>query len=453
MIQVVLPQKVEYIIEKLMENGYEAYAVGGCIRDTILGRTPGDWDITTSARPEEVKAVFHHTHDTGISHGTVTVMLNHEGFEVTTYRIDGEYEDSRHPVCVEFTSRLEEDLKRRDFTINAMAYNPFSGLVDLFHGIDDIMKRQIRCVGNPAERFEEDALRMLRAVRFSGQLGFSIDRATQESIARKSGSLVNISAERIRTELTKLLMSDNPGCLRIAAITGITAVVLPELDAMFLQEQNNPHHIFSVGDHVIQTVDKLNRYVKLLEITEKDHSVLCWTMLLHDVGKPLCHTRDEEGLDHFYGHAEKGMYLAKKILRRLRFDNYTIELASRLIKWHDYRYTLTEKNMRRAVNKIGTDLMELLFIVQRMDVMGQNPGTWQNKLEILDGAQALYQNILDKGQCVTLKDLKVNGKDLLEAGILPGKAVGEALHELLDYVLDHPEDNKKEILLSRLNLK
>lgn len=453
MIQVVLPQKVAFIIEKLMENGYEAYAVGGCIRDTILGRVPGDWDITTSARPEEVKAIFQRTIDTGIEHGTVTVMVKKEGFEVTTYRIDGEYEDSRHPAQVEFTSKLEEDLKRRDFTINAMAYNPQTGLVDIFNGVEDIMKRQIRCVGNPVERFEEDALRMLRAIRFSGQLGFAIEKDVKRAISRKAWTLKNISAERIRSELTKLIMSDNPGELKTASQTGISAVILPELDAMFMQDQNNPHHIYSVGCHVLQTLENLNRHVRQLDISEKVHSVLCWTMLLHDVGKPLCHTVDENGVDHFHRHGEKSMRLAKKILRRFKSDNYTIELAARLIKWHDYRYTLTENKMRRAANKIGIDIMEYLFIVQRMDILGQNPATWQEKLKVLEEAQSIYHEILCKGQCITLKDLAVNGKDLLDAGVTPGKTVGITLNELLEYVLDNPEANKKDILLKRLNLK
>ncbi len=444
-----IPEKVEYIIDILMKNGYEAYAVGGCVRDSILGRKPEDWDITTSAKPEQVKALFHHTIDTGIQHGTVTIMLDKEGFEVTTYRIDGEYKDNRHPQNIEFTSNLKEDLKRRDFTINAMAYNSKDGLVDIFGGIEDLEEKIIRCVGNPKDRFSEDALRMLRAVRFAGQLGFSMEEKTKEAIIEMAPTLKNISAERIRTEMDKLLMAKHPELIKAASETGICKVVLPEFDRMLAQEQNNPHHIYTVGEHALKAVMILNEeYRNSCSYDKKLHSVLAWTMLLHDVGKPDCYTVDEKGIGHFHGHDEKGVEIAREVLKRLKFDNYTIDTATRLIKWHDYKFHLKESSVRKAVNKIGTDIVELLFIVQRLDILAQNPDTHKEKLEKLEQVKLLYEEIKKKQQFLTLKDLAVNGTDLMEAGFEKGKKLGQILEFLLEKVLEEPSLNEKETLLS-----
>lgn len=271
-----IPQKAEQILHILNEAGYEAYVVGGCVRDSILDRVPGDWDITTSALPEQVKELFHRTVDTGIQHGTVTVMMGKEGFEVTTYRVDGEYHDGRHPDAVTFTRSLEEDLKRRDFTINAMAYHPEHGLVDLFGGMEDINRKIIRCVGDPVERFTEDALRMLRAVRFSAQLGFTVEENTKAALARMSGNLEHVSAERIQTELVKLLVSDHPDYLRTAWETGLTREFLPEFDACMETEQNTPHHCYTVGEHILKSLTEIEND-RLLRIT----------MLLHDIAKPV----------------------------------------------------------------------------------------------------------------------------------------------------------------------
>ncbi len=281
MTQIQLPEKVKYIISQLEQAGFEAYAVGGCVRDCLLGRNPNDWDVTTSAKPLEVKAVFGHTIDTGIQHGTVTVMLEREGFEVTTYRIDGEYEDSRHPREVIFTANLIEDLKRRDFTINAFAYNDKSGIVDAFHGMKDLSDGVIRCVGEASERFDEDALRILRAVRFSAQLGFMVAEETKAAIKILAPNLRHISAERIQAELVKLLMSDHPDALRDAYELGITKAVLPELDAAFATAQQNPHHQYTVGEHLMQS---------LLHI-QADKS-LRLAALLHDIGKPKVRMTD-----------------------------------------------------------------------------------------------------------------------------------------------------------------
>lgn len=438
-----IPEKVAYIITTLMENGFEAYAVGGCVRDTMLGRTPEDWDITTSARPEEVKELFKRTIDTGIQHGTVTVMLDKEGFEVTTYRIDGEYEDSRHPKSVEFTTNLIEDLKRRDFTINAMAYNPATGLVDAFDGIGDMERRLIRCVGEAEERFDEDALRMLRAVRFAGQLGFSIHEDTKKAIRKKADTLRNISAERIRVELTKLLTSQNPELLMEAMETGMTQVILPEWDAMMETQQKKPHHIYTVGGHTLKVLEAMRDLCQETGISKdkKRYGILCWSAFLHDCGKPQMSSG-------FCGHEEMGSRLAKDILRRLKFDNYTIDMVTRLVKWHGYHFKAIPVEVRRAANKAGTDLMEDLFLLQRADILGQNPETWEEKLFRLSEAEKTYRKIREAGHCLSLKELSVNGRDLIEHGFAPGKELGEILEELLSQVLSEPQKNEKEILLS-----
>ena len=412
-----IPQKAEQILRTLNEAGYEAYVVGGCVRDSILDRVPGDWDITTSALPEQVKELFHRTVDTGIQHGTVTVMMGKEGFEVTTYRVDGEYHDGRHPDAVTFTRSLEEDLKRRDFTINAMAYHPEHGLVDLFGGMEDINRKIIRCVGDPVERFTEDALRMLRAVRFSAQLGFTVEENTKAALTKMSGNLEHVSAERIQTELVKLLVSDHPDYLRTAWETGLTREFLPEFDACMETAQNTPHHCCSVGEHILKSLTEIEND-RLLRIT----------MLLHDIAKPVVKKTDENGRDHFKTHGPVGEKLAGKILRRLKFDNVTIRNTCRLIRYHDLRPTPDAEDVRRAVNLIGEELFPLY-------------------LKVLSGVTEAYHGILERGECTSLKTLAVSGKDLIKAGHPAGPALGALLERLLDCVLKDPTLNTKEKLL------
>ncbi|MDF2804532.1 MAG: hypothetical protein K0S61_4437 [Anaerocolumna sp.] len=455
-----LPQNVDYIINELGNNGYEAFAVGGCVRDSILEREPEDWDITTKATPLEVKNIFRRTIDTGIQHGTVTVMLDKDGYEVTTYRVDGEYEDSRHPKEVSFTSDLIEDLKRRDFTINAMAYNKDKGLVDAFDGLSDIKEGIIRCVGSAAERFEEDALRILRAVRFSAQLGFTIESETLEAVKKKVNNLKNISAERIRVELNKLLLSPHPEKLIVAYETGITKVIFPEFNRMMETSQNNYYHVYSVGEHTIKTVQALNKdwlepvfnqgnqenlEIEKVSFSVKERAILCWAMLLHDVGKPDCKTTNAKG-DHFYGHAKISAEKARDLLRRLKFDNETVDTVYRLVLWHDYRFTLTPPAMRKAVNKIGEDIMDLLFEVQKADILGKNPEVFDEKFITLYKAKSLFNEIRQKGECVSLKTLKINGKDLIALGFKPGAELGKTLSNLLNVVLEYPNLNERESL-------
>ena len=321
-----LPEKVNTIISTLQAHGYEAYAVGGCVRDSILGRIPDDWDITTSATPLETKSLFKRTFDTGIEHGTITVLIDKEAFEVTTYRVDGKYEDSRHPSEVTFTRSLSEDLLRRDFTINAMAYNDTEGLVDIFGGMEDLQRKTIRCVGNAKERFGEDALRILRAVRFAAQLGFEIENETQGAIKILAPTLANISAERIQVELIKMLISPNPSLLRTAYELGITKVILPEFVELMKTTQEPPHHIYTVGEHTL----------KAIELVRPD-KVLRLTMLFHDIAKPKMKTIDEKDVAHFKMHDVEGVSMTKAILRRLKFDNDTLGKVTKLVQFHDYR--------------------------------------------------------------------------------------------------------------------
>lgn len=437
-----LPDKVKEVLNIIKMAGFEAYAVGGCIRDTLLGREPEDWDITTSARPEQIKMLFRRTIDTGIQHGTVTVMLDREGFEVTTYRIDGKYEDSRHPKEVIFTPNLEEDLKRRDFTMNALAYNEEAGLVDLFGGWKDMQQGIIRCVGNARERFQEDALRIMRAIRFSAQLGYEIEGKTKEAIRLLAPNLANISAERIQAELVKLVTSKHPDYLRLAYDTGVTAVILPEFDRAMETQQNHPHHCFNVGEHTLHS---------MMEIEAKKELRLA--MLFHDIGKPGCLTLDDDNVTHFYGHAPVSAEMAVSILKRLRFDNDTIRTVNRLVMYHDYGSGIKpdRRIVRRAMNKIGEDIFPLLFQVKRADIMAQSDTFREEKLQNLECWRKLYEEITSEAECVSLKTLAVTGKDLIAWGMRPGRELGETLERLLELVLDHPEYNDREYLLSVLN--
>lgn len=431
-----MPEDVTFIIETLKNNGHEAYIVGGCVRDALLEKEPTDWDITTSAKPMEVKKLFRRTIDTGIAHGTVTVLLHHVGYEVTTYRIDGEYEDCRRPKEVIFTGNLLEDLKRRDFTINAMAYNEVEGLIDAFHGKEDLDEGIIRCVGDAKERFREDALRMLRAIRFAGQLDFDIAKETAEGIRELAVNLAAISPERIQVELVKLLISNRPDKLLLGYELGITKIILPEFDSMMKTPQNHKHHDYSVGEHTIKSVG----YV------EAD-KILRLTMLLHDTGKPFTKTTDKNGVDHFYNHHKKSKEIAKKVLERLNFDNHTMNYVTRLVFWHDYRPEKSLKGVRKGIYKVGQDIFPYLFEVKKADILSQSMYKRESKLEALEEYQRLYEEIIAKQDCISLKMLAVNGKDLIDMGIEQGVELGETLNQLLLAVIEDPELNTKETLI------
>lgn len=441
-----LPSKVSLIIEELKQHGFDAYAVGGCVRDTIMQRNPEDWDITTSASPYEVKNIFHRTVDTGIQHGTVTVMFGKEGFEVTTYRIDGEYEDNRHPKQVQFTGNLIEDLKRRDFTINAMAYNETAGMVDAFGGLEDLKRKRIRCVGSATERFDEDALRILRAVRFSAQLDFDIEEATFQAIVEKAVNLKNISAERIREEINKLLLSEHPEKIMVCYRTGITKVVLPEFDE-YMNVGKDESEYTAAEKGITTLLRKMKKLCSLYE--KKEKLMLLWSALLIKISKS-----PEEG---------------KGILRRLKFDNDTIDMVTLMLRYHGMKYKLSPVDMRKAMNRIGIKSMKLLFTVWEAKLLSDkeeqqnaeelaaiDPATQQSDEQLLSeqlsAARDLYHEIIERGDCVSMSMLAVNGSDLIEAGFLPGKKLGELLLQLLELVLEQPEKNRKEELLKQVIL-
>jgi len=452
--KITLPRNVRFIIDKLQDAGFEAYAVGGCVRDVLLGKDPNDWDITTDASPYEVKPLFRRTIDTGIQHGTVTVMLNDEngeytGYEVTTYRIDGEYEDCRHPKEVTYTKELREDLRRRDFTINAMAYNERSGLVDIFGGQDDLKSHVIRAVGDPKERFTEDALRILRAYRFAAQLGFTIDDATAAAAAKLKDNLRNISAERIQTEFTKLICSPHPEILCDMYHAGLTSVILPEFDLCMQTEQKNKHHIYNVGEHTIKAMMVNARYSDV-EFDPDTLRYIRYALLFHDFGKPEAMTEDENGARHFKGHAVISDRIARDIMKRLKLDNDTISMVASLVKWHDYRPEATKSNIRRAMNRTGTDAYRLLFPIRIADTLAQSMYRREEKLSYEKSVMRLYTEIVNEGDPVALKDLAVTGSDLIEHGYRPGPEIGAKLKELLETVLDDPKCNTREYLLSKI---
>lgn len=438
-----IPDGAKYIIDELNKNGFEAYIVGGCVRDAVLSKTPTDWDITTLAKPEDMKRIFKRTIDTGILHGTVTVLFGKEAYEVTTYRVDGVYEDHRRPKEVLFTASLEEDLKRRDFTINAMAYNDEKGLIDIFGGMDDINKKIVKCVGDPKDRFDEDALRILRAIRFSAALDFSIEETTKAAIKENAKLLSEISAERIQVELTKTITSDHPDRLVDAYELGVTSVILPEFDAMMVTEQNSPYHIYNVGIHTIKVMENVppKPYLK-------------YAALLHDAGKPETKTTDADGVDHFKGHQSVSEKIAVKVLKRLKMDNKTIALTRLLIINHDYGVIgdSSIRGFRRFLSRLGTENFEDYVAIKRADMLAQSDYLLDERKKSLDDIISMYQVVVKENHCLKITDLELNGKDLIAIGIKPGKEIGEILNMLFERVLDEPELNNKETLLKLVSL-
>ena len=405
MVRIALPKDVKHIIDVLMENGYEAYAVGGCVRDSILGREPGDWDITTSALPMQVKGLFRRTVDTGIQHGTVTVMLGRNGYEVTTYRIDGKYEDSRHPESVEFTPKLEEDLKRRDFTINAMAYNDEHGIVDIFDGVGDLHRKIIRCVGNAHDRFDEDALRILRAVRFSAQLGFGIEENTAGAAKELAVNLKRISSERIHTEFNKMLKSPHPDYFSVADAIGIMEIVLPE------------YHVMSAEDKAF--VGALAKECACL-LPER------YAAMLFMSGR-----YSEEGPAD----------TAKRVLKRLKLDNETINTASMLLRFGMLEITDDESRIRHIIYETGDK-----NILRILDFRAAYEKCIGNDITDVRRMYDICNMIFERGDCVSLKNLAITGRELIAMGVPAGRQMGEILNSLLMLVLDNPQLNDREQL-------
>ena len=432
------PENVIRIAKILAANGYKAYAVGGCMRDAIMGRIPNDWDMTTDCSPEKMIEIFENagvrTIPTGLKHGTVTVKSAGRPIEVTTYRKDGDYLDHRRPESVSFTTSLEEDLLRRDFTVNAMAMDlreqvrdPYGGLVDLKAGL-------LRCVGDAEQRFEEDALRILRGLRFSACLGFAVQPETAAAIHKKKDLLRQIAVERIWAELVKLLTGGD--AVRILReYVDVLGVFWPELLDMVDLDQKNHHHIYDVWEHTLHA----------LEYTERDLVLRC-AVLLHDVGKPECMTVDENGVGHFYGHPDKSAALAEDMLRRLKVDNVTREMVVQQVAWHDRYIPRTDRGLRRALRDLGEPALRRLLAVKRADNLAQAPECHGIQLEI-DKAEQIMERLLTEGACISLKQLAVSGRDLMALGI-NGPAVGAGLDLLLEAVIDEQVENNKEALLA-----
>lgn len=432
-----LPDHVYLAMEQLNSAGHECFAVGGCVRDSLRGVPPHDWDLCTSARPEQIKMVFQDrkTIDIGMAHGTVAVVFPAGTLEITTYRIDGGYTDSRHPDQVAFTPELREDLARRDFTVNAMAYHPNTGLVDPFGGQEDLKRGKIRCVGEPKRRFGEDALRILRAVRFSSVLGFRLEGRTSTAVHEMCGNLSRISAERIREELTKMLLG---GSIRevLELYSDVLAAVIPEIAPCIGFEQHNVHHCYDVWGHTIECVA---------------HSaldpVIRWTMFLHDVGKPYTFTA-REGVGHFYGHEKHSAELAQTILKRLKFDTRTAERIVMLVRSHMLLTEPTEKAVKRRLNQLGPEAFLQLLNVMRADTLGLAPD-YHGRISEIDGLKEIAHRVIEERQCFSLRDLAVNGNDLLALG-LRGREIGDTLRRLLDDVIGGRCSNTRAELLKRV---
>ena len=421
----------------LTQREYEAYLVGGAVRDYVRDNSPAkDWDITTNALPEQVEEIFtgYHLIETGLKHGTVTVVIDQEPLEITTYRVDGDYSDHRHPDSVSFTRSLKDDLERRDFTMNALAYNPRTGVVDFVGGKADIAGDLVRCVGDPDRRFQEDGLRMLRALRFASVYGMTIEAATAAAIHRNKHLLKGIAAERILVELTKMLCAQGAaGVLRDFA--DVLAVPIPELTPMFGFAQHNPHHDKDVWDHTIAVIESIT-----------PEPVLRWAALLHDIGKPSCFSLAEDGIGHFFGHSDQSTSMAESILSRLRFDNASKEQIVRLVRYHDMPITADRKPIKRLLSKHGEDATRQLIELHKADTLGQS-AICRHRIAIFEEVSQMINEILQEESCFTLKDLAANGHDMMTLGF-QGPTIGRVLQECLDAVLDEQIPNEHEALMT-----
>lgn len=437
MIQV--PEHALTVVERLERYGYEAYVVGGCVRDSLLGRRPKDWDVCTNALPEEVLRVFKRFHviKTGLQHGTVTVMVSHQPVEVTTFRIDGEYTDNRHPDSVNFVSRVEEDLARRDFTINAMAYSPTRGLVDAFGGQEDLQHGIIRCVGEPDARFNEDGLRIMRALRFAARYNFGIETETAYSLHRNRHLLENVSVERIFVELKGILVGE--GVLgMMQAFPDVFAVIIPELAPTIGFDQRNPHHCYDVWTHIAHAVQ-----------AAPADEVLRLALLLHDMAKPATCTLGEDGRGHFYNHGKVGAEMARDILLRLKSDTATLQNVVTLVREHDSVLPTTAPGMRRLIGKLGVETLQQLISIKQADMAAQSTHEREQKQATLRNARLLLEDVLDEPPAFTVADLAITGRDLIAMGLKPGPAMGSILKTLLTEVQDEQLDNTREALSTR----
>ncbi len=437
MFQMSLPKEVREILFSLEEAEYTAYVVGGAVRDAVMGKEPHDFDICTSALPDQMKKVFFSRRviETGLQHGTLTVLGEADQYEITTYRIDGDYADARHPDGVRFVDNIKEDLARRDFTVNAMAYNETAGLLDPFGGVEDVKARLIRCVGDPEKRLTEDALRILRGVRFAVQCGFSLEERTHLAMMKHRFGLEKVSEERKTAELCRFLPRIDANAL--TAYRDILAVFIPELSAMFGFEQKNDHHKFDVWEHTVHAV-----------CMAPEDLILRLALLFHDIGKPACFTTDENGVGHFYDHAKIGSEMTERILRRMKFDTATVRTVTDLVLHHGVVPHTSMKFARRFLARHGEENARRLLVIARCDILAQ--AEYDGRADALQRLQALGENIdmaIREAQCFTVRDLAVNGNDLIALGVPAGKEVGRLLALLLDAVLEEPSMNERENLL------
>lgn len=430
---IILPKEVSFALNMLCSNGFEAYIVGGCVRDSLMSLKPKDYDITTSALPEETKKIFKEFNliETGIKHGTVTVIIDGIPLEITTYRVDSDYSDNRHPDSVNFTRSLKEDASRRDFTMNAIAYSDSDGIKDFFNGQADIQNGIIRCVGDADKRFNEDALRIMRALRFASVLGFSVEDNTKKAIFKNKALLLNISAERLASELSKLLCGKDAGKI-LTEYIDVLGVIIPELLPMKGFNQHNCHHIYDVLEHTAQVIDNIPPSVDLR-----------LSALFHDIGKPPCFALSEDGVGHFYGHAKISAQLSLEIMTRLKYDNQTKDVVCTLVKAHDVQIENTEKAVKRALNKYTPEIFSKLILLKRADNFGQNP-EYRFRQNGYDALEKTAQKILSEKQCFSLKNLAVNGNDLIKLGIKPGPEMGNILNMLLEKVINGELTNDKQ---------
>lgn len=437
-LKIEIPSGANEIIHSLQNNGYEAFLCGGAVRDSILNRPIHDYDITTSATPDEMMKVFKDKRiiETGLQHGTITILIDGEAYECTTYRIDGNYSDSRRPDSVTFTQSLEEDLKRRDFTINAMAYNDEVGLVDPFNGMEDIEHYKIRCVGRAEDRFSEDALRILRAIRFASQLGFVLEPDTDWNISKMYKNLENISIERINSEFCKIAVSSD-FCVQMVLYHEVFSLFIPEIKSMIKFPQNNPYHVYDVWNHTVHAI----------EYCESDDLVTRLAVFFHDIGKPHCYQDGEDGIRHFKGHGRVSADMTDEIMKRLRFDNDTREKVVELVYYHDATFEVGKKYVKRWLNKIGEEQFRRLLNVRKADIKAQADIDQETRLQKIDNIGYILEEVLQDDECFSLKDLAVNGKDLIAIGYKSGKEIGEILNNLLDLVISGEYINEKEKLL------
>lgn len=432
-----LPAPVKEAIHRLEDAGFEAWCVGGCVRDSLLEKVPFDWDIATNARPEETAACFSGCHllEVGASHGTVA-WVPEEGHpvEITTFRADGSYTDSRHPDSVTFSRHVEDDLSRRDFTVNAMAYHPERGLVDLFHGQEDLENKLLRCVGEPERRFSEDALRILRCLRFSSQLGFAIEPSTSAALWDKRELLLTLSQERVREELTKLLCGEKANAV-LEKYAEVVFTVVPELAPMKGCAQETPYHCYNVWEHTLHALAHAP--------SQPD---LRWAALLHDTGKPARKTYSPDGVAHFYGHPPESGKIAREVLSRLRFSNKQREWVACLVDHHEEAMPMGERRMKKLLGKYGKRFLFTLFQLQEADNFAKSPGIFEQRLPLIEQSRALAREILARGDCLTLRDMAFSGEDLKAMGVTPGPLMGKVLRQLLQAVQEGQVANEKGAL-------